>query len=76
MFITNVLVGKQIVDRAIFWDLRKASDYAQEKTKHKVWEIDKGVFYYGDVEAVVYEPNLQETSDYQDEHILSFVRSI
>lgn len=76
MFITNVLVGDHIVDRAVFWDLREASDYAQERTKDKVWKLDNGVFYYGNVETVVYEPNLQETSDYQDEHILSFTRSI
>ena len=73
MFITNVVVGDHILDRAIFWDLREASNYAQETTKHKVWELGNGQFYYGNIEARVYEPNLYETSDYVDEHILSFV---
>jgi len=76
MFITNVVVGNLILDRAIFWDLREASSYAQEATKHKVWELEDGKFYYGDVESRIYEPYLYNTSDYVDEHILSFTGSI
>ena len=72
MFVTNVVVGDHILDRAIFWDLKEASEYAQETTKHKVWELGNGQFYYGSVEARVYEPPLHVTSDYKDEHILSF----
>ena len=72
MFITNVVVGDHILDRAIFWDLKEASDYAQETVRHKVWELGNGQFYYGSVEAKVYEPFLYTTSDYKDEHILSF----
>lgn len=72
MFITNVVVGEHILDRAIFWNLREATDYAQETTRHKVWELGNGQFYYGNVETRVYEPKLEVTSDYRDEHILSF----
>jgi hypothetical protein len=72
MFVTNVVVGDHILDRAIFWDLKEASEYAQETTKHKVWELGNGQFYYGSVEARVYEPSLHVTTDYRDEHILSF----
>jgi hypothetical protein len=76
MFVTNVVVGDHILDRAIFWDLKEASEYAQETTKHKVWELGNGQFYYGSVEARVYEPSLQVTSDYKDEHILSFTEPV
>ena len=76
MFVTNVVVGDHILDRAIFWDLKEASDYAQETTKHKVWEVGNGQFYYGNVEARVYEPPLYVTSDYKDEHILSFIEPV
>jgi len=76
MFITNVVVGEYILDRAVFWDIKEASTYAQEATKHKVWELGNGKFYYGSVEARVYEPYLYETSDYKDEYILSFTEPI
>ena len=76
MFVTNVVVGDHILDRAIFWDLKEASEYAQETVRHKVWELGNGQFYYGNVEARVYEPNLEVTSDYKDEHILSFIGPI
>jgi hypothetical protein len=72
MFITNVLVGDHILERAIFWTIKEASEYAQETVRHKVWELGNGQFYYGNVESKIYEPNLYETSDYIDEHILSF----
>ena len=76
MFITHVVVGDHILDRAIFWDLKEASKYAQETVRHKVWELGNGQFYYGSVESRVYEPKLEVTSDYQDEHILSFTEPI
>ena len=76
MFITNVLVGDYIIDRAVFWDLREASEYAQQKSEEKVWTLDNGVVFYGNVESRVYEPNLYETVDHKDEHILSFTRPI
>jgi hypothetical protein len=72
MFITNVVVGDLILDRGFFWDLKEASKYAQETVRHKVWELGNGQFYYGNVEARVYEPKHLEASDYQDEYILSF----
>jgi hypothetical protein len=76
MFITNVVVGDLILDRGFFWDLKEASKYAQETVRHKVWELGNGQFYYGNVEARVYEPKHLETSDYQDEYILSFTGPI
>jgi len=72
MFITNVLVGDHILERAIFWTIKEASEYAQETVRHKVWELGNGQFYYGNVESKIYEPNLYKTTDYIDEHILSF----
>jgi hypothetical protein len=76
MFIANVVVGDLILNRAVFWDLKEASNYAQEATKHKVWELDNGTFYYGNVESKIYEPNLYKTTDFVDEHILSFTRPV
>ena len=76
MFFTNVVVGEHILDRAFFLNLKEASEYAQETVRHKVWELGNGQFYYGNVEARVYEPNLEVTSDYKDEHILSFTGPI
>lgn len=77
MFITNVIVGDHILERAFFWNIKEASEYAQETVKHKVWELGDGQFYYGDVETRVYEPtSYRVSSDYQDEHILSFTRPI
>ncbi len=72
MFIANVVVGDHILERAFFWNLTEASEYAQEAVRHKVWELANGQFYYGNVEALVYEPRYLEASDYEDEHILSF----
>ena len=67
MFITNVVVGDHILDRGFFSNLKEASDYAQETVRHKVWELGNGQFYYGNVEARVYEPKNLEASDYQDD---------
>ena len=72
MFITHVVVGNSILERSIFWDLKKASNYAKEAASHKVWELGHGQVYFGDVEALVYKPELGVTSDHIDEHILSF----
>ena len=76
MYIVNVVVGEHILDRSIFWTLKEASQHAQEITNHKVWSIGPGQVYFGNVEARVYEPNLYETVDYKDEHILSFVEPL
>ena len=76
MFITHAVVGEHILYRAIFWDLKEASEYAQETVRHKVWELGNGQFYYGSVDARVYEPPLYVTTDYTDEYILSFTGPI
>jgi hypothetical protein len=75
MFITHIVVGNSIVESSIFWDLKKAVKYAQESINHKVWKIGNGQFYYGDVDARIYQPNLAVTSDHKDEYILSFSHS-
>ena len=76
MFITNVVIGDYIVERNFFWNLKEASEYAQETVRHKVWEIGNGQFYHGNVETRIYEPKYLEASDYKDEHILSFSRPV
>lgn len=72
MFIANVVVGNLILDRAIFWDLKQASEYAREAVNNKIWEFGDNQIYYGDVQVFVYKPKLCVTSDHIDEHILSF----
>ena len=72
MFITHVIVGYTILERSIFWDLKQASEYAREAANNKIWEFGDNQIYYGDVQVFVYKPNLCVTSDYIDEHILSF----
>lgn len=72
MFITHVIVGNTILERSIFWDLKQASEYAREAANNKIWEFGDNQIYYGDVQVFVYKPNLCVTSDYIDEHILSF----
>ena len=76
MFIANVVIGDYIIERSFFYNLIEASEYAQETVRHKVWEIGNGQFYYGNVEARIYEPKYLEASDYKDEHILSFSRPV
>ena len=70
MFITHIVTGNSILERSIFWDLKKAVKYAQEATTHKVWELGDNQFYYGNVDALIYQPILRVTSDHIDEHIL------
>lgn len=72
MFITHVIVGNTILERSIFWDLKQASEYAREAANNKIWEFGDNQIYYGDVQVFVYKPKLCVTSDYIDEHILSF----
>lgn len=76
MFIVNVAIGQSIIDRSIFSDIRTATYYAQQQAKEKVWQLSDGHVYYGDVNTYLYEPKLEVTSDYQDEHILSFIGSM
>ena len=67
MFITHVTVGDLILERSTFWNLKEASNYAREAANNKIWE-------FGDnqIQSFVYKPKLCVTSDYIDEHILSF----
>jgi hypothetical protein len=76
MFVTNVIVGEHILDRAFFSDIREASNYAIEKSREKVWKLDCDSVYYGNVESRVYDIDTFESSDYNDEHILSFFGSV
>lgn len=76
MFVTNVIVGDYILDRTVFDDIRHASEYAIQQSREKVWRLDNGVVYYGNVESRVYELESFESADYKDEHILSFFGSI
>jgi len=76
MFIVNVAIGQSIIDRSIFSDIRTATYHAQRQAKEKVWQLSDGNVYYGDVNTYLYEPKLEVTSDYQDEHILSFIGSM
>lgn len=76
MFVTNVIVGDYILDRTVFDDIRHASEYAIQQSREKVWRLDNGAVYYGNVESRVYELESFETADYKDEYILSFFGSI
>jgi hypothetical protein len=76
MFITNVLANNIILDRAVFCDIKQASTYALSKSREKVWRLSDTSVYYGNVESRVYEINIEESSDHNDEHILSFLGSM
>jgi hypothetical protein len=76
MFIVNIVVGEVILDRKVFWSLSEAYNYVQHEITHKVWRLSSNKVYYGKVEAKIYEPKLNTTADYTDEHILSFTHSI
>ena len=73
MFITNVIVNNTILERALFYNIKQASNYALEKSREKVWKLSDTSVYYGNVESRVYEINIEESSDHKDEHILSFL---
>jgi hypothetical protein len=76
MFITNVLVNDCILDRAVFDNIKHASNYAIEKSREKVWKLEDNSVFYGNVESRVYEIDFEKSSDHQDEHILSFFGSV
>jgi hypothetical protein len=76
MFITNVLVNDCILDRAVFDNIKHASNYAIEKSREKVWKLEDNSVFYGNVESRVYEIDFEKSSDHQDEHILSFFGSM
>jgi hypothetical protein len=75
MFLTNVVLGNQILDRQIFWSLTEATYYANQKAKEKIWRLADDTVFFGDVEVRVYKPNLCKPSDFKDEHIFSFTHS-
>lgn len=72
MYVVHVLVGKTIVDRSIFDTIQTASEYARNKVREKVWKFSNNTVYYGNLVTNVYEIDFKKTSDYRDEHILSF----
>ena len=76
MFVTNVVVGEHILDRAVFDNIKHASEYALNKSREKVWKLADNSVFYGNVESRVYEIDIAQSSDHKDEHILSFLGSI
>jgi hypothetical protein len=68
MFVTNVILGNQILDRGFFWNLKEATYHANQQVKEKIWKLPNNSVYFGDVEVRVYN-----TEDYKNEHFLSFV---
>ena len=71
MFLTNIIIGNTIIERAIFWTLKEATKYANEKAREKIWTLHDNTVYFGDVEVRVYKPQLQTSSDYKDKPILT-----
>ena len=70
MFITNVILGNQILDRGFFWNLKEATYHANQQAKDKIWRLADNSVYFGDVEVRVYD-----TDDYKNEYFLSFTDS-
>lgn len=71
MFFTNIIIGNTIIERAIFWTLKEARKYANEKAREKIWTLHDNTVYFGDVEVRVYKPQLHASSDYKDQPILT-----
>lgn len=70
MFVTNVVLGRQILDRNFFWCLKDATYHANQQTKEKIWNLPNGSVFFGDIEVRVYD-----TRDYKNEYFFSFVDS-
>ena len=70
MFVTNVVLANQILDRDFFFTLKEATRHANEQTKEKIWKLPNNSIFFGDIEVRVYN-----TDDYKNEHFLSFVDS-
>jgi hypothetical protein len=70
MFLTHTVLGNTILERVIFWTLKEATKYANEKAREKIWTLHDNTVYFGDVEVRVYKPHLQTSSDYRDQPIL------
>ncbi len=67
MFVTNVVLGNQILDRGFFYNLKEATYHANQQAKNKTWKLSDDCVFFGDVEVRVYD-----TDDYKNEHFLSF----
>lgn len=76
MFVINVLIGEYIVHRAVFDNIQRAAEYAINKSREKVWKLSGNHVYYGNVESRVYDITTTQSSDHEDEHILSFFGSV
>ena len=70
MFVTNVVLANNILDRGFFYTLKEATYHANQQTKEKIWKLPNGSVFFGDVEVRVYN-----TDDYKNEHFLSFIDS-
>jgi hypothetical protein len=70
MFVTNVVLGNQILDRGFFYTLKEATYHANQQAKDKIWKLSDDCIFFGDVEVRVYD-----TDDYKNEHFLSFTDS-
>ena len=70
MFVTNVVLANQILDRGFFYNLKEATYHANQQAKEKIWKLPNGSVFFGDVEVRVYN-----TDDYKNEYFLSFVDS-
>ena len=70
MFVTNVVLANQILDRGFFYNLKEATYHANQQSKEKIWKLPNGSVFFGDVEVSVYN-----TDDYKNEYFLSFTDS-
>ena len=70
MFVTNVVLANQILDRGFFHTLKDATYHANEQTKEKICKLPNNSVYFGDIEVRVYD-----TNDYKNEYFLSFIDS-
>ena len=65
MFITNVVLANNILNRSFFGTLKEATKFAKEQSREKIWKLPNNTVFFGDVEVRVYK----------NEHFLSFIDS-
>ena len=41
MFVTNIVLANQILDRDFFFTLKEATRHANEQTKEKIWKLPR-----------------------------------
>ena len=70
MFITNVVLVNNILNRSFFGTLKEATKFAKEQSREKIWKLPNNTVFFGDIEVRVYN-----TDDYKNEHFLSFIDS-